>query len=58
MLGFILYVLPSTTFSEEFRKTLIGKRLLQQQRQKIKTKTRPIKQNVSAVALPKTKQEK
>jgi hypothetical protein len=58
MLGFILYVLPSTTFSEEFRKTLIGKRLLQQQRQKIKTKTRPIKQNISAVALSKTKQKK
>ncbi len=30
MIGFILYVLPSTTYSEEFRQTLIGKRLLQQ----------------------------
>ncbi|CAF1050070.1 unnamed protein product, partial [Adineta steineri] len=26
MLGFILYVLPSKTYSEEFRQTLIGKR--------------------------------
>jgi hypothetical protein len=34
MLGFILYVLPSTIFSEEFRQTIIGKRLLRQQHQR------------------------
>ena len=32
MLGFILYVLPSTTYSEEFGQTAIGKRTLRQQR--------------------------
>jgi hypothetical protein len=31
MLGFILYVLSSTTFSQEFRQTMVGKRLLRQQ---------------------------
>jgi hypothetical protein len=52
MLGFILYVLPSTTFSEEFRQTIIGKRLLRQPRaltvrqRTIETKTRSVKQTV------------
>jgi hypothetical protein len=32
MLGFILYVLPSTTYSEEFRQTMVYKRLLQRQK--------------------------
>ncbi|CAF3583830.1 unnamed protein product [Adineta steineri] len=32
MLGFILYVLPSTTYSQEFRQTPIGKRILRQRR--------------------------
>ena len=32
MLGFILYVLPSKTYSEEFRQTAIGKRLARLQR--------------------------
>jgi hypothetical protein len=36
MLGFIVYVLPSTTFSEEFRLTKVGKRALRQQRKKIR----------------------
>jgi len=31
MLGFILYILPSRTFSNEFRLTIIGKRLMRQQ---------------------------
>ena len=35
ILGFILHVLPSTTFSEEFYKTAIGKRLLRLKRLKI-----------------------
>jgi hypothetical protein len=30
MLGFILYVLPSATYSAEFRQTIIGKRLMPQ----------------------------
>ncbi len=33
MLGFILYVLSSTTFSQEFRQTMIGKRLFGRRRQ-------------------------
>ena len=32
MLGFILYVLPSTTYTEEFRRTVIGKRFVRPQR--------------------------
>jgi hypothetical protein len=32
MLGFILYVLPSTSYSEEFRQTMVYKRLLQRQK--------------------------
>jgi hypothetical protein len=50
MLGFILYVLPSTTYTEEFHQTAIGKRLVRKQRgpvvakqQNIEMKTRPIK---------------
>lgn len=43
MLGFILYVLPSTAFSEEFRQTIIGKFVLRRRRKaemkKIKRKT-------------------
>lgn len=31
MLGFILYVLPSKTYSDEFRQTALGKRLMRQQ---------------------------
>jgi hypothetical protein len=52
MLGFILYVLPSTTFSEEFRQTIVGKRLLRQPRaltvrqRTIGMKTRSAKQTV------------
>jgi hypothetical protein len=51
-LGFILYVLPSTTYSEEFRQTPIGKRIMRRQRavatrqQNIKTKRRLMKQTV------------
>ncbi len=30
-LGFILYVLPSTAFSDEFRQTVVGKRLLRRE---------------------------
>lgn len=37
MLGFILYVLPSTAFSEEFRQTIIGKAVLRR-RQKTEVK--------------------
>ena len=32
MLGYILYVLPSTTYSEEFRRTAIGKIIVRQKR--------------------------
>jgi hypothetical protein len=32
MLGFILYVLPSTAYTEEFHQTIIGKRVARQQR--------------------------
>jgi hypothetical protein len=32
ILGFILYVLPSTTYTEEFYQTIIGKRVARQQR--------------------------
>jgi hypothetical protein len=50
MLGFILYVLPSTAYSDEFRQTVIGKILVRQQRAltdkqlNIKMVTRPINQ--------------
>jgi len=56
MLGFILYVLPSTTYSEEFRQTVIGKRLMQRRRaptarqQSIAMKTRSARQTVLSVA--------
>ena len=58
MLGYILYVLPSTTYSEEFRQTAIGKRIVRQQRaaaaatrkQNIKLETRPTYQTVPTVA--------
>jgi hypothetical protein len=39
MLGFILYVLPSTTFFEEFRQTVISKQFQRQQQQQRNTKT-------------------
>jgi hypothetical protein len=52
MLGFILYVLPSTIYLEEFRQTAIGKRVVRQQRaatqrQDIETKTRSTKQAIT-----------
>lgn len=34
MLGFILYVQPSKTYSDEFRQTVIGKKLLRQQQRR------------------------
>ena len=50
MLGFILYVLPSTIYSEELRQTAIGKRVLRQRRairqHTLETKTRSMKQSV------------
>jgi hypothetical protein len=57
MLGFILYVLPSTTFSAEFRQTIVGKKLLRQQQRltttqkNIELKTRSLKQTAPTVAL-------
>jgi hypothetical protein len=57
MLGFILYVLSSTTFSEEFRQTIVGKRILRQQRistttqRYTETKTRLTKQSVPTIRL-------
>jgi hypothetical protein len=57
MLGFILYVLPSTTFSEEFRQTVVGKKLVRQQQRltpiqrNIEMKTRSLKQTAPTVAL-------
>jgi len=56
MLGFILYVLPSTTYSNEFRQTVVGKRLMQQQRVLISTqnniemKTRSMKPTVTFIS--------
>lgn len=55
MLGYILYVLPSTTYSEEFRQTPIGKRFLRQRQaattlqQNTRTGTRMI-QTVQTIA--------
>jgi hypothetical protein len=57
MLGFILYVLPSTTFSEEFRQTVVGKKRLRQQQRltttqrNIEMKTRLTKQPAPTVTL-------
>jgi len=56
MLGFILYVLPSATYSEEFSKTVVGKRLIKQRRampavqQNIEMKARTTKWTVPSVA--------
>lgn len=49
ILGFLLYVLPSTSFSEEFRQTIIGERLLRQQKRTVQTKTTRINKNLSTV---------
>jgi hypothetical protein len=56
MLGFILYVLPSTAFTEEFHQTIIGKRFIRKQRgpiiakkQNIEMKTKPPKSPVPNV---------
>jgi hypothetical protein len=55
LLGYILYVLPSTTYSEEFRQTVIGKRLMRQQlsstvrQQKIEIKSQFTKQTAPTV---------
>jgi hypothetical protein len=56
MLGFILYVLPSTAFTEEFHQTIIGKRFIRKQRgpivakkQNIEMKTKPPKSTVPNV---------
>jgi hypothetical protein len=57
ILGFILYVLPSTVFSREFRQTAVGKRLLRPERamtirqQNTEMKARSIKQNISTAVL-------
>jgi hypothetical protein len=56
MLGFILYVLSSTTYSAEFRQTIVGKRLLRQQRvaatkqRNTKMKTGLTQQSIPTVA--------
>ena len=58
MLGFILYVLPSTAFVEEFHQTRIGKRFVRSRRttaavtrqENIEMKTRPMKPAVRTVA--------
>ena len=55
MLGFILYVLPSTAFSEEFRQTIIGKVVLRRRQsskprqQKTQMKTRMTKRTVPSL---------
>ena len=38
ILGFILYVLPSTTYTKEFHQTLMGKRIRRQQNIEMKTR--------------------
>ncbi len=42
MLGFILHVLPSTVYTEEFQQTVIGKRLIHQQRKQVVVKQQNI----------------
>ncbi len=56
MLGFILYVLPSTTYTEEFHQTIIGKRVRRQQRvtaatkqQTVQKETKPTKSTMPIV---------
>jgi hypothetical protein len=56
ILGFILHVLPSTTYTEEFRQTVIGKRFIRHQQgpatarqQNIEMKTRLTKSTVPHV---------
>jgi hypothetical protein len=54
VLGFVLYVLSSTTYSEEFRQTIVGKRLLRQRvpatrQRNTLMKTRTTKQSVPTV---------
>jgi hypothetical protein len=57
MLGFIVHVLPSTTFATEFRQTIVGKNLRRQQQRltvtqrNIEMKTRSLKQPAPTVAL-------
>jgi hypothetical protein len=57
ILGFILYVLPSTTYTEQFHQTIIGKRFLRQEQlptarreMNIQMKTRHNKLTVPTVA--------
>jgi hypothetical protein len=45
ILGFILYVLPSTIYTEEFHQTIIGKRLVRQQRKPTTAKQLNIERN-------------
>jgi hypothetical protein len=61
MLGFILYVLPSKTYTKEFHQTIIGKRVGRQQRvttatkqQTMQTKTKPTKSTMRIVTSSKT----
>jgi hypothetical protein len=65
MLGFILYVLPSTTYSEEFQQTIIGKIFVRQTRravaakqQIIEMKIRPTKVLVPTIASTYTETRK
>jgi hypothetical protein len=49
ILGFILYILPSTIYSEEFHQKKVGKRLMRQQN--TKTNSRLTKRTVPTVLL-------
>jgi hypothetical protein len=62
MLGFILYVLPSTAYTEEFHQTIIGKRIGRQQRvtaapkqQIVQKETKPTKSAMPIVTSAKRK---
>ena len=59
MFEFIIYVLPSTTCFEEFRQTIIGKRLLRKQQQRnAKTKIEFTKDNAFTIVTPKIELKK
>ena len=53
MLGFLLYVLPSTSFSDEYRHTILGKRLVRQQKRTAQAKTKMAKKNIENVVSSK-----
>ena len=53
MLGFILYVLPSTTYSQEFHQTAMGKRFVRRQQQVPTTRQQNIEMKARSSGLKK-----